>query len=100
RPQLTTLYFSLRKVISSRRILSISSLVFIFCSPLFLPKVYNEAPRSKLRGIKAEFRRSQQPAFALTSFGAVRLALLVSESRQSPEHQRPAGLGIDHRSAK
>jgi hypothetical protein len=36
--------------------------------------VRNEAPRSKLRGIKAEFRRSQKPAFALTSFGAVRLA--------------------------
>jgi len=34
----------------------------------------NEAPRSKLRGIKAELRRSQKPAFALTSFGAVRLA--------------------------
>ena len=34
----------------------------------------NEAPRSKLRGIKAELRRSQ-PAFALKSFGAVRHAI-------------------------
>ncbi len=35
---------------------------------------YNEAPRSKLRGIKAELRRSQ-PVFALTSFDAVRPAI-------------------------
>ena len=34
----------------------------------------NEAPRSKLRGIKAELRRSQ-PAFALKSFDAVRHAI-------------------------
>ena len=34
----------------------------------------NEAPRSKLRGIKAKLRRSQ-PAFALKSFGAVRHAI-------------------------
>ena len=34
----------------------------------------NEAPRSKLRGIKAELLRSQ-PAFALKSFGAVRHAI-------------------------
>jgi len=34
----------------------------------------NEAPRKKLRGIKAEFRRSQ-PAFALMSYGAVHLAI-------------------------
>ena len=33
-----------------------------------------EAPRSKLRGIKAELRRSQ-PVFALTSFDAVRPAI-------------------------
>jgi hypothetical protein len=36
--------------------------------------LHNETPRSKLRGIKAKFRRSQKPAFALTKFGAVRLA--------------------------
>jgi hypothetical protein len=34
----------------------------------------DEAPRSKLRGIKAELRRSL-PAFALKSFGAVRHAI-------------------------
>jgi hypothetical protein len=37
-------------------------------------KLNNEAPRSKLRGIKAELRRSQ-PAFALKNFGAVRHAI-------------------------
>jgi len=36
--------------------------------------IQNEAPRSKLRGIKAKLRRSQ-PAFALKSFGAVRHAI-------------------------
>jgi len=34
----------------------------------------NKAPRSKLRGIKAELRRSQ-PVFALAGFDAVRPAI-------------------------
>jgi hypothetical protein len=34
----------------------------------------NEAPRSKLRGIKAKLRRSQ-PVFALEGFDAVRPAI-------------------------
>ena len=37
-------------------------------------KYINEAPRSKLRGIKAKLWRSQ-PGFALTSFAMVRLAI-------------------------
>jgi hypothetical protein len=36
-------------------------------------KTVNVAPRSKLRGIKAEFAAAL-PAFALTRFGAVHLA--------------------------
>jgi hypothetical protein len=47
--------------------------VFVVLKPYELYEP-NEAPRSKLRGIKAELRRSQ-PAFALKSFGAVRHAI-------------------------
>jgi len=37
-------------------------------------RILNEAPRSKVRGIKAELRRSQ-PVFALVGFDAVRPAI-------------------------
>ena len=47
----------------------------------------NEAPRSKLRGIKAELRRSQ-PAFALKIFGAVRHAILSGRGPKAKANKK------------
>ena len=55
-----------------------------FYLELIYLKQVNEAPRSKLRGIKAELRRSQ-PAYAQLSFGVISHSSLQQATGYSGE---------------